>query len=139
MAESDLLEITSYLAPKARIANIYSFFRKKWVTKLISSIQINITSTTCLYHYFGCLTKHTQSTQKSKFVISFTISQESCKGESLFFACRQTSKLLTVWWYYFLMGMDKYVQSFKNNKFVISLKCFRKEVKASINTTNWFT
>ena len=35
--------------------------------------------------------------------------------------------------------MVKHVQSFQNNKFAFSLQYLGKEVKTSLNATNWFT
>ena len=39
----------------------------------------------------------------------------------------------------FLVCMVKHVQSFQNNKFAFSLQYLGKEVKTSLNATNWFT
>ena len=97
-------QITQY--NKFAICNI---LWKNWVTKLIFCMQIimKVSYKLLLWFLIG-MVKHSQSYQNSKFPMSLQYPRK--KRESWFFACRETSKISSNWYYYFRFvwpGMPK--------------------------------
>ena len=132
--ESDLLEITSYVIRNARIASwhyLYSNFRKKWVIKLIFSMQISINVFyVFIPRFWVYLASHAQSTQNSKFAISFAVSVERCKGWSYFLPAdkhqsflQRTLKLVSV-------SNDTIIETWRKYVFflILVLLVFKKNI-----------